>query len=62
MSCSDGLPVVVGMLSTAIARGRSTDELTILAALFTQLGDSLALIAAARPTESDASAGSCSGE
>ena len=62
MSCSDGLPVVVGMLSTAIARGRSTDELTILTALFTQLGDSLALIAAARPTESDASAGSCGGE
>ena len=51
MSCSDGLPVVVGMLSTAIARGRSTDELTILTALFTQLGDTLATLAGRRDAD-----------
>ncbi len=48
MCCSDSLPAAVGALAAAIAQGRSADDLALLGAIFTQLGDSLALIAAAR--------------
>ena len=48
MLCPDTIPSVVGALSTAIARGRSDNEIALLAAVFTQLGDSLALILAAK--------------
>ncbi len=34
-----------------LSRGRSTDQLALLAAFFTVLGDNLALIATARPSE-----------
>jgi hypothetical protein len=45
----DALPAVVGALAAGIARECPNDEtLGLLAALFTQLGDSLGLIAAAR--------------
>jgi hypothetical protein len=46
---NDALPAVVGALAAGIARECPNDEtLGLLAALFTQLGDSLGLIAAAR--------------
>lgn len=48
MLCPDTIPSVVGALSAAIARGRSDNEIALLAAVFTQLGDSLALILAAK--------------
>lgn len=48
MLCPDSIPSAVGALSAAIARGRPDDEIALLAAVFTQLGDSLALVLAAR--------------
>lgn len=48
MPVSDSLPVAVGALASAMAQGMSADELALLSAFFSQLGDSLALIAAAR--------------
>jgi len=48
MSCPDSLPAAVGALAAAAARGRSDGEIALLAAFFTQLGDSLSLILAAR--------------
>ena len=48
MSCPCSLPAIAGMLSSAIAQGRSDDEIALLSALFTQIGDSLALILAAK--------------
>ena len=48
MACTDSLPAAVGALAAAMAQGRSEEELAVLAALFTQLGDSFGLILAAR--------------
>ena len=48
MLCTDSLPAAVGALSASIAQGCTDAELAILAAAFTQLGDSLALILATR--------------
>lgn len=48
MPCPDSLPAIAGALAAAIAQGRSEDDIALLAALFTQLGDGLALILAAR--------------
>lgn len=48
MSCPECLPAMIGTMSAAIATGRSDEELTLLAAFFTQLGDSLAVILASR--------------
>lgn len=48
MFCADSVPATVGALSSAIAKGLSNDELALLAAVFTQLGDSLSLILASR--------------
>ncbi len=45
---ADSVPATIGALSAAIAQGLSNDELALLAAAFTQLGDSLALILASR--------------
>ncbi len=42
------LPAVVSALAAAIAKDKTQTELAVLAALFSQLGDSLALIAAAQ--------------
>lgn len=44
----ESLPAFVGAVSSAIAKNFCDDDLAVLAAVFTQLGDSLALIAAAR--------------
>lgn len=42
------LPIGVTALAAAIARGLSDDELTLAAAVFTQLGDTLSTISAQR--------------
>jgi len=42
----------VGALAAAIARDRSDEEVALLAAVLTQLGDSLAVIAASRACQS----------
>lgn len=52
MSCPASLPAAVGALAAAIAQGRSDEEIALLAAVLTQLGDSLAVIAAARGCQS----------
>lgn len=44
MCCSDSLPTAVGVLSAAIAENLSDNEVALLAAFFSQLGDSLAQI------------------
>ena len=44
----DGFPAVAGAAAAAVARGRNEKEIALLAAFFTQLGDSLALLLAAR--------------
>ncbi len=46
MSCQDALPAAVGAAAAAMAQGKSDAEVALLAAIFTQLGDSLAMIAA----------------
>ena len=48
MSSPESIPVLAGALAAAVAQGRSDEELALLAALLSQLGDSLALILAAR--------------
>ena len=52
MPCPSSLPAAVGALAAAIAEGRGDQELALLAAIFTQLGDSLAVILAARDCQS----------
>ncbi|MDO4283415.1 MAG: hypothetical protein Q4D02_07235 [Clostridia bacterium] len=41
---------LISAISCAIAKGRTTDELNILSAIFTQIGDSLTTIAVTRTT------------
>ena len=48
MPCQDTLPALIGALVSALAQGRSDEELALLSALFSQLGDSLAMILALR--------------
>ena len=48
MPCQDTLPALIGALASALAQGRSDEELALLSALFSQLGDSLAMILALR--------------
>ena len=48
MFCSDLMPSTVGAIAGAIAKGHTDEEIALLAAAFTQLGDSLTLILAAR--------------
>lgn len=42
------VPVTISALAAAIADGRSSEELAVLAAVFTQLGDTLTTIASVR--------------
>jgi hypothetical protein len=51
MSCQDVLPAAVSAAAAAMAQGKSDEEVTLLAAIFTQLGDSLAMIVALRACE-----------
>lgn len=46
--CPEQLTVAVTAMASAIARCRSDEEIALLAAVFTQLGDTLATIAAQR--------------
>ena len=46
--CPQSLVASVTALAAIIEEGRSDDELALLAAVFTQLGDTLATLAAAR--------------
>lgn len=48
MLCPEGLAASVTAAAAAIAKGKSSDELNLLGAVFTQLGDTLATIATAR--------------
>ncbi|HIZ19992.1 MAG TPA: hypothetical protein H9674_03945 [Firmicutes bacterium] len=48
MACPESLPATVGVLAVILAQGRSDREVALLAALFTPLGDSLAVILAAK--------------
>jgi hypothetical protein len=49
-SSGEALLIAATATSIAIAKGKTEDELAILAAFFTVLGDSLALLAAASPS------------
>lgn len=40
MSCQDALPAAVSAAAAAMAQGKSDEEVALLAAIFTQLGDS----------------------
>ena len=51
MGYADFIPTVAGVLSTMIAQGKTADELTVLAAIFTEVGQSLTYIAALRVIE-----------
>lgn len=44
MDCCE-LVTLISTLSCVIAKGKTPDELALIAAIFTQLGDSLATIA-----------------
>lgn len=46
--CPVSLAAAVTALAAALAEGKSDDELSLLAAVFTQLGDTLATIAVQR--------------
>ena len=51
MSCQDALPAAVSAAAAAMAQGQRDEEVALLAALFPQLGDRLALIVALRACE-----------
>lgn len=46
--CPNSLIAAVAALAAVLAEGRSNEELSLLAAVFTQLGDTLATIAVQR--------------
>ena len=48
MLCPEELATVTSAAAIGLAQGRSTEELGILAAVFTQIGDVLATIAVQR--------------
>lgn len=48
MLAPEAVPAAVGALAAAIAEGMTANELDLLSAIFSQLGDSLAVIAAAQ--------------
>lgn len=56
MSCQDALPAAVSAAAAAMAQGKSDEEVALFAAIFTQLGDSLAMIVALRACEKAAAA------
>lgn len=51
MSCQDTLPAAVSAAAAAMAQGKSDEEVALLTAIFTQLGDSLAMIVVLRACE-----------
>ena len=48
MICPEGLAASVTAVAAALSQGRSADELGLLGALFTQLGDTLTTISLAK--------------
>ena len=48
MSCQNALPAAVSAAAAAMAREMNDNELALLAAVFTQLGDSLTMLLALR--------------
>ena len=48
MLAPEAIPAAVGALAAAIAEDLSANDLALLSAIFSQLGDSLAVIAAAQ--------------
>ncbi|MGN0529063.1 MAG: DUF6774 domain-containing protein [Eubacterium sp.] len=48
-----GVNISASAIACALAEGKSDSEVELLSAVFTQLGDSLATIAAARKCNSD---------
>jgi hypothetical protein len=55
----EGLVAAAAALAAAMAQGRSEDELGLLAAFFTVLGDNLALLALQAPGEDQQPSRSC---
>lgn len=53
MQQADISPAAVGALASSIAQNYTDTELAFLAALFTQLGDSIALILATRDLQDE---------
>ena len=51
MSCQDALPAAVSAAAAAMAQGKSDEEVALLAAIFTLLGDSRAMVVALRAGE-----------
>jgi len=51
MGFPQGVAVSVSVVATAIADGKSAEETALLGAIFTQLGDTITTIAAARDLE-----------
>ena len=47
----EGLTLLAALAAIQLSQGRSADQVALLASFFTVLGDSLALIATARPSE-----------
>lgn len=45
MLCPSEIATIVNAFSVAIAQGKTVEELNILSAIFTQIGDTLATIA-----------------
>lgn len=52
-SCGDELVLLAAALAISVAKGRSADDINILAAFITAVGDNLALIAATRVEGTD---------
>lgn len=48
MCFPENLTLSISAIAAAIAQGRATEEIDLMAAVFTQLGDTLATISAAR--------------
>lgn len=53
---NNGLMAAASALAAAIAEGKTAEELNVLSALFTVLGDNLALLALCAPSQEDCQA------
>lgn len=51
--CPEELVLLVSTLAISIAKDKTTDEIDILAAVLTQLGDTLATISTARQSQEE---------
>ena len=53
--CPENIVASITAIAVALSKGRSQEEISLLAAVFTQLGDTLATIASARDHQTSAS-------